>query len=132
MKKNRFIHTPKGFTLIELIVSITLFSIIMVSVMSIFLFSSRLWGKIEINRVMQQNTKNMIETIAEDVRKNGIVWVSSAIWNSCSMPLSWNSIGTKLCTGSWAEASEYFIGKFNEISGDWIRVDAASSCANSL
>jgi len=59
--------------LIELIVAITIFALIMVSVISVFIFSSSLSQKIEINRVMQENIKNVVETIAEDVRQNKIV-----------------------------------------------------------
>ena len=83
------------FTLIELLVSITIFSIIMVSVITIFIFSANLSAKVDINRAMQENIKNAVETIAEDVRKNGIAWVSntSTDWN-CT---AWLSEGNKLC-----------------------------------
>ena len=88
------------FTLIELLVSITIFSIIMVSVITIFIFSANLSAKVDINRAMQENIKNAVETMAEDIRKNGIVWVSDQGWIWCSFPtsgvVSWN----KLCT--WA------------------------------
>ena len=68
MKHTSYIQKPVGFTLIELIVAITLFSIVMVSVFSIFIFASDLSGRIEINRLMQENTKNVVETITEDIR----------------------------------------------------------------
>jgi hypothetical protein len=42
----------------------------MVSVMMIFINSTDISAKSEINRVMQENIKNVVETIAEDVRKN--------------------------------------------------------------
>jgi len=78
------IQKKAAFTLIELIVSMTIFTIIMVSVMSIFIFSSQLSGKIEINRVLQENIKNVVETIAEDVRKNRLVGVSDTLLGTCS------------------------------------------------
>jgi hypothetical protein len=44
----------------------------MVSVMMIFINSTSLLAKSEINRVMQENVKNVTEMIAEDIRANGI------------------------------------------------------------
>jgi hypothetical protein len=46
-----------------------IFGIMMISVMSIFLFSSQMSSRVEINRVMQENIKNVIEDISENVRK---------------------------------------------------------------
>jgi len=63
MKKNT--HTSSAFTLIELIVAISIFAVIMVSVMSIFLFSSQMSARVEIQRTMQENIKNVMEDIAE-------------------------------------------------------------------
>lgn len=60
------------FTLVELIVSIMIFGIMMISVMSIFLFSSQMSARVELNRVMQENIKNVIEDISENVRKSWI------------------------------------------------------------
>ncbi len=115
-----------GFTLIELIVSITIFSIVMVSVISIFLFASQLSWKIEINRAMQENSKNVIETIAEDIRKNGIKWVSPSDLDPWSCGPAWftggKEHGNKLCTGT----SEYYIAK--ESSGGWVRVNPVTEC----
>jgi prepilin-type N-terminal cleavage/methylation domain-containing protein len=99
--------TKSAFTLIELVVAITIFSIIMVSVISIFIFSSELSGKIEINRTLQENIKNVIETIAEDVRKNGLVAVSLDSTSSCTETPREFTFGTKLCT----RISEYYIAK---------------------
>lgn len=58
----------KWFTLIEVIVSITIFSLMMVSVIMIFAEVSKLNRKIEVNRAMQENLKKSIDHIAEDVR----------------------------------------------------------------
>jgi Tfp pilus assembly protein PilW len=43
----------------------------MISVMSIYISSTDISLKTDINRAMQENIKNAVETIAEDVRKNG-------------------------------------------------------------
>ena len=120
--KNTY-KTSGWFTLIELIVAITIFSIVMVSVISIFIFASQLWGKIEINRLMQENTKNIVETIAEDIRENRIIWVSGSLGESCD---SDTLQGTKLCTNT----SEYFLAKreWTEDETSWIRIDPLASC----
>lgn len=72
----------KAFTLIEIMVAITLFMVVMVSVMQIFWISSQLTNKIDINRQVQENIKNLTETIAEDIRKNWINWVKKEFWLS--------------------------------------------------
>lgn len=107
-----------AFTLIELIVSMVIFAIIMVSVISVFIFSTQLSAKIEINRVLQENVKNVVETIADDIRKNGLVGVSDTLLGNCSLANQAFTIGTKLCTGS----SEYYFAK-EDTSGGWIRIE---------
>jgi prepilin-type N-terminal cleavage/methylation domain-containing protein len=57
----------KGFTLVEIMVAITIFMIVMISVMQIFGISVNLTNKIDINRQIQENIKNLTETISEDV-----------------------------------------------------------------
>lgn len=65
----------KWFTLIEVIVSLTILSLILVSVLTIFNVSSRMSLTADINRAMQENVKNIVEHIAEDIRNNGInIW----------------------------------------------------------
>lgn len=116
--KNLHRHHLAAFTLIELIVSMVIFAIIMVSVISVFIFSTQLSGKIEINRVLQENIKNVVETIAEDIRKTGLVWVSDTLLGTCLLEEWTFSIGTKLCTGS----SQYYFAK-QDTSGWWIRIE---------
>jgi prepilin-type N-terminal cleavage/methylation domain-containing protein len=65
-------NTLFAFTLVEVIVSMTILSIIMVSVMVVFISGSNTANKIDIQRGMQENVKNIVESIAEDIRKNGI------------------------------------------------------------
>ena len=116
-------NTNFAFTLIEILVSITILSIIMVSVMFIFLNATDLSAKTEINRVMQENIKNVIETITEDIRKNWIKWVSKDASDMISCDFNdwsnnfkkWN----KLCIKS---GNEYFLMK------DDLRVFNSSEC----
>ncbi len=116
------------FTLIELLVSITIFSIIMVSVITIFIFSANLSGKVDINRVMQENIKNAVETIAEDVRKNGIGWVSNTNtdWNCTAGSLS----GNKLCI---SDGLDWYTLKKIDAFGNLVRVngpDMSAQCSD--
>lgn len=66
-------YSQKAFTLIELLVSISILSIIMVSVFTIFFLSSDINNKTDISRSMQENVKHIVETLAEDLRKNTIL-----------------------------------------------------------
>jgi len=70
IKNNKMKFKNKGFTLVETIVSLTILSIIMISVLSIFISSTDTSYKIDINRAMQENIKNIVEHISEDIRKN--------------------------------------------------------------
>jgi prepilin-type N-terminal cleavage/methylation domain-containing protein len=63
------IRNVSAFTLIEVLVSITIFSIMMISILSIYIISSDITLKSDINRIMQENLKNVSSRIAEDIRK---------------------------------------------------------------
>lgn len=127
--KKRIQHT--WFTLIELMVAMTIFAIIMVSVISIFIFSSQMSTRVELSRVMQENVKNVYEDIAEEVRKWKIIDTSTGVLpiNNCVIPLTWaHSIvspetGDKLCL---AGDIEYAI--WNKQSGSWSRVGNLDDC----
>ena len=67
MKK---IYSHSWFTLVEVLVAMTIFSMTMVSVLVIYATASEIAIKTDINREMQQNIKSVVEAIAEDVRKN--------------------------------------------------------------
>ncbi len=75
----------KWFTLVEIMVAITIFMIVMVSVMQIFWLSSQLTNKVDINRQVQENIKNLTETISEDVRNYWIAWVKQNKIDSYSL-----------------------------------------------
>lgn len=100
----------KWFTLIELLVSIAILSIIMISVFAVFFLSSDLNNKTDISRSMQENTKHIVETIAEDVRKNWIIWVqTSKIWDNCEFSsVQKHKKWTKICIWNW---TMYYIAK---------------------
>ena len=122
MKYNR--NKISWFTLIELLVSITIFSIIMVSVITIFIFSANLSAKVDINRSMQENIKNAVETIAEDVRRNGIGWVSNTNtdWNCTAWLSEWN----KLCI---SDGLDWYTLKKIDTFGNLVRVNGSDMSA---
>ncbi len=112
----------KAFTLIEIIISVSIFSMIMVSIMSVYFTSTYITNKSDINRTLYENIKNVILTISEDIMKNSIVWVSKDIVSpNCAMfswaekVISWD----KLCL--WAD---YYLAKKDD-SWNFIRKDNA-------
>ncbi len=125
--KSRNIDNRLAFTLIELIVSITIFIIILISVTSIFISSNDIAMKTDINRAMQENIKNIVETISEDIRKYWIKWVSkskpdvdcNSSWYSVWKYQIWN----KFCTWN----SEFYIAK-KDLLWNFVRVDNLSDC----
>lgn len=72
--KQQNIHTP-AFTLVEILVAMSILAIMMVSILSVFLFSSQMSHLVDLNRVTQENMKNVLEDISESVRKEGVIGV---------------------------------------------------------
>lgn len=70
-----------GFTLIELIVSITILSIIMLTIFSIYSNVVQVSKKLELYRYLQQNIRSITELLANDIREK---WVDYARYNNPS------------------------------------------------
>jgi len=118
----KYKNTHPWFTLVELIVSITIFSIILVAVVSIFLFASQMSTRVELDRTMQENIKNIMEDISEGVRKNTLTWVSSWLDSKCETiePWVWDSIKQASAVCIWD--SIYTLWYENETGdGSWER-----------
>lgn len=111
-----------AFTLVEVLVSITIFSIIIVSIMSIYFISTEITMKSDINRILQENIKSVSNAIAEDIRKNWVTWVKKSIIDICDIELDSNlyKTWTELCTQSW---NIYYLWKLDLLSSQYIRVD---------
>jgi prepilin-type N-terminal cleavage/methylation domain-containing protein len=60
----------RAFTLVEMIVSITILSLIMISLIAVYVITSDVALRSEINRAMQENLKTATEQISEDLRNN--------------------------------------------------------------
>jgi hypothetical protein len=118
LKKSNF-----WFTLVEVIVAVTIMSIIMISVMFIFVNSTQLSMKIDINRVLQENSKNIIETISEDLRKNDIRTCSDWIIKWClgdNTIMTWSEL--------WIWNNHYYVAKKNDTLWEYIKVDNLPEC----
>lgn len=117
--------SQKWFTLIEVIVSISILSIIMISVFTIFSLSADLNNKTDISRALQENIKNIEQIITEDIKKNNITWVNNDIINSTCNIWVWTNYtsGTKLCIGT----NSYYLAK-KLISWTWNRVWNYDEC----
>ncbi|MDD5197844.1 MAG: type II secretion system protein [Candidatus Gracilibacteria bacterium] len=66
------IKNCNAFTLIELVVSITILSVIMLSVFMIYSNLIQINKRLEALRIVQENIRNITEQIASDVREKGI------------------------------------------------------------
>lgn len=102
------------FTLIEILVSITILSIILISVFSVYISSTQISLKTDITRALQQNVKSSIEKISEDIRKNGFDCVINSIsLDACILP--WIDITNKwnVLSVDW---NYYSVANFNHIS----------------
>ena len=121
-------NNKSWFTLVEILVSLTMFSIIVTSIIWIYITSSDILVKSDINRKMQENLKNVSSQIAEDIRKNWIIWVSSSTLDVCDFNVWANKYKewTKLCT-KWL--NDYYLAKKDVLTWLYIRVDN-TSCSN--
>ncbi len=115
-----------AFTLVEIIVAVTIFSIITISIISIFINTSQISAKIDINRLMQENSKNIIETIAEDL----LNW---------QIPQCSESSDTSLCIWEekmlvWQELklweNHYYLAIKDDLLDEFIKINSLEECEN--
>lgn len=119
----QFLKNKPAFTLIEIIIAMTIFGIIMVSVLSIFLFSSQMSTRVEMNRIMQENIKNVTEDIAENIRLSSLADViADESAASCGVT-AFTGTGTKLCLNSWVEYTIWYLSW-----NDWDKQNSISEC----
>lgn len=80
----------KWFTLIEVLVSVTIISIIMLSVLFIYSNIIEINQKLQFQRIMQENTKNIVESLASEVRNN---WINYTYFSPSSIDyVNWDKI----------------------------------------
>lgn len=115
MKNNTHIS---GFTLIEIIVSVVILGIIMISILGVYINSVQIAQKSEFHRILQENVKNALSQIGEDVKKNTISWVGNIndTRSSCTTETQTKNYisGQSLCISYWsfwALENRYILGK---------------------
>ena len=104
----------QAFTLIEILISMAIFAMIMISVMMIYITASDISKKYDINREMRNNIKSVVEDIAEEVRKNDIEWIAEWYWDPFIFDhdyWKWKWIWTRLKLKDWPE---YRLVKYNK------------------
>jgi prepilin-type N-terminal cleavage/methylation domain-containing protein len=62
----------KAFTLIEVIVAISIFAVVMISVFEIYFGALSLNRRLEFARSLQENARSMTEMFAKEVRERGV------------------------------------------------------------
>lgn len=129
MKK--IFKNKKAFTLVEVMVAVSIFSVIMLSVMWIYIVSTETTYKSDVNKIIQENVKSIVTNISEDVMKNGIIWVETNIFSSSCKNISEKSNLTEF-NSYWAKweifCSEKYMYFLAEKSDDTFRITEKSNC----
>jgi len=111
-----------AFTLIEVIVAITIFSMMFISILWIYFISSDINMKSDINRMMYENVKNLSSKIWEDIKKDWIKMVTSDSIEDCDADFwtdkykQWN----ELSINSW---NIYYLAKKDLWTWKYLRVE---------
>lgn len=61
----------KGFTLAEMVVAVTILSVVMISVFEIYYGVLSLSKRLEFSRILQENARSVTETFALEIRERG-------------------------------------------------------------
>lgn len=86
------------FTLIEMIISVTIISIIMLSIFEIYSNIILTNKRLELQRVLQENTKNITEWLASEVRN---YWIDYSYYDPSIQELDYWSWNTILAINNW-------------------------------
>lgn len=129
-------HTIQhGFTLVEIIIAVTILSTIMVSVMSVYTIASQMTRRVELSRSIASNTKMLHERFSESLRKYEIQDISPSIVDDCSpdgvTPMYHRVFsGSKLCLSTPLWKQEFFLWNYD--GSDWVRVSDQSKCSDEV
>lgn len=125
----------KGFTLIELIVAIFLFSMIMVSLVSVFVSTLNAYGKARVMKTIKESTEFAMNSIAKDVRMGKIESADGSINTGDSFTVIRNRDQLEVCykktTYMLAEcdsACNNCNGSILDLTGTGMKFDMATSC----
>ncbi|MCH2188223.1 prepilin-type N-terminal cleavage/methylation domain-containing protein [Candidatus Gracilibacteria bacterium] len=117
MKK---LHTSSGFTLIEIIVTVTIISIVLVSVIASFIAIQNITHKNDMYRSIHENIKTLSQALSHDIHRSTLVGVSL----HATDPYTFGS-GGKYGTALETANNRYYLAQKNELSGDWERVEVS-------
>lgn len=109
------IRRTSGFTLIELIIAITMFALLSVTISSIYIQTTYLWQKLKHTRHLSETAREITERIADDVREKGINISESSYddrvydshWRINDYIHSWSEI---LWVGDSSNITQYVFG----------------------
>lgn len=93
-----FFKNTSGFTLVEMVLATTIFAVMSVTVLSVYIQTSSLSTRLKATRYLSETSRQITESIAEDVKENGIQ--ETAAIPSSPYPY-WN--GTTEYSGSGTE-----------------------------
>ena len=95
-----------GFTLVEMVLATTIFAIMSVMVISIYIQTTNLSNRLKATRYLSESAREITERIAEDVRENWLSWsvnlMGSIYWDGTSgysqsgSELLWIGDGSKI------------------------------------
>lgn len=93
------LKNTSGFTLLELMISMTIFAVMSVAIMSVYIQTTNLGQKMRAMRHLSETAREITERIAEDVREKGIS-LSGSTFDDYTIGSPWN---TMEYTGSGGE-----------------------------
>lgn len=110
-KKWHILSEKSGFTLVEIIVAMTILALILTSVFQVYSNIITLSKRLEMARGLQDNARAVTEAIATDIRNGGIAfecYTSAWITNpgcdgGLSLQYAWSGTDTLILRGSWNE-----------------------------
>lgn len=118
-KKNK-----KWFTLVEILVALTIFWVIMISFISIYISSSQTTYNSNINSAIHENVKNIILNFSENIVNDWIIWVSDDISKDCQENIESKNIHNWSIFCSTSGDKYFLVSK--KIDWNFINIDNSS------
>lgn len=68
----KYVKNTSGFTLVELVISMTIFAVMTTAIISIYIQTTALSYRLKASRYLSETAREITERITEDVRENGL------------------------------------------------------------
>jgi prepilin-type N-terminal cleavage/methylation domain-containing protein len=68
----KYLRNTSGFTLVEMVIAMTIFAVMSVAIISTYLQSTAMSYRLKAGRYLSETAREITERIAEDVREKGI------------------------------------------------------------